>query len=169
MSKISKKAKFVVAGAVALTMIGGGVAFAYWSTTGEGSGSATSSNGASDLTISQTNAPSGLAPSVAPVDVTGSITNNAPNSAYVNQLTVEITGVDAGHPGCSAADFGLTTGSSPLSKLGATQTLTRPVTTELASGGSVSFPAFKIGFANDPSASQDACKGALPQLKFTTN
>ena len=168
MSKISKKAKFVVAGAVALTMIGGGVAFAYWSTTGQGSGSATSSNGASNLTISQTNAPSGLAPSVAPVVVTGSITNNAPNSAYVNQLTVEIISVN-GAPGCSVANFGVTEGSTALVKDSAQQTLVLDVKDELNAGETVSMPAFKIGFANDPSASQDACKGALPQLTFTTN
>jgi hypothetical protein len=168
MSKISKRAKFVVASAVALTIAGGGVAFAYWSTTGEGSGSATSSAGDSDLTITQTNEPSDLAPSVAPVEVTGSITNNAPNSAYVNEFTVEITSVN-GAPGCDATNFGVTTGSTALLKATAKQKLVLNVKKELAKDGSAAFPAFNIGFANDPINSQDECKGAVPQLTFTTN
>ena len=173
MGKISKRAKVVVAGTALLTAIGGGVAFAYWSTTGTGSGTATSSAGASSLTITQATAPADLAPGVAPEAVTGTITNKAANSAYVNTITVTITGVDSGHPTCSAADFGLTAGApgtTALTKSGAKQTLTLNVQQELAAtNGSVNFPAFAIGFANDPGSAQDGCKGATPQLSYATN
>jgi hypothetical protein len=170
MRKISRKAKIVVASSVALTALGGGVAFGYWSTTGSGTGTANSSAGAANLTVAQGDAPTGLAPSVAPVSVPGTITNNAPNSAYVNQFTVQITGVDAAHAaGCSAADYGLTTGDVALVKSSAVQVLALPVADELNSGETVNFPAFKIGFANDPGNVQDGCKGAVPQLSFSTN
>lgn len=170
MRKITKRAKIVVAGALVLATVSGGVAFAYWSTTGTGSGTANTSTGASNLSIAQTGAPTDLAPGVAPEAVTGTITNNAANSAYVNTITVTIAGVDSAHSAtCHAADYGLTTGSTALSKSGAVQTLTLDVKQELASNGSVSIPAFNLGFANDPSNPQDGCKGAIPQLSYTTN
>ena len=170
MRKISKRAKVVVGAAVALTAIGGGVAFAYWSTTGTGSGTATTSQGASNLSITQTGAPSNLAPEVAPGAVTGTITNNAANSAFVNKFTVKITGVDEAHAAtCSAADYGLTTGDVALVKSSATQQLVLDVQTELHTGQTVAFPAFKVGFANDAAALQDGCKGATPQLSYSTN
>jgi hypothetical protein len=170
MRKISKKARFVVAGSVALALVGGGVAYGYWSTTGSGSGTANTSAGNSNLSVQQGAIPANLAPSVAPASVPGTITNNAPNSAYVDQLTVTITGVDAAHAAtCTAADYGLTTDGAALAKSSASQTIVLDVQQELASGGSVSFPSFKIGFANDASAAQNGCKGAVPQLSFSTN
>lgn len=169
MRKITKKTAVIVAGSTLLVAVGGGIAFAFWSSTGTGSGTATASAGASNLTITQASAPSDLAPNVAPEAVTGSISNGAANSAYVNTLTVTITGVDDAHATCSAADFGLTTGSAALDKSTAKQKLILTVGTELAHGGSVSFPAFNIGFANDSANSQDGCKGAVPQLSYSTN
>jgi hypothetical protein len=170
MRKITKKTAVIVAGSTLLVAVGGGVAFAFWSSTGSGTGTAATSAGASNLTISQLTAPSDLAPDVAPEAVTGSISNGAANSAYVNTLTVTIAGVDSAHStGCSAADFGLSTGTTALVKSTAKQILTLTVGTELAHGASVAFPAFDIGFANDPANSQDGCKGAVPQLSYATN
>jgi hypothetical protein len=170
MRSISKKAKVTMVAAIALAAMTGGVAYAFWSSTGTGSGSATSSAGTSNLAITQTGAPSDLAPGVASGSVTGTIKNNAPNSAYVNRLTVQVTGVDAGHAaGCSAADYGLSTTSAVLDKSSATQTLTLDVKSNLAPNGTVGFPDFTIGFANDAAASLDGCKGAVPQLSYTTD
>ncbi|HEY4019998.1 MAG TPA: hypothetical protein VGM75_15005 [Pseudonocardiaceae bacterium] len=171
MRKITKKTAVIVAGSTLLVAVGGGVAFAFWSSTGTGSGTAAASAGTGLVTISQATAPSDLAPNVAPEAVTGTISNSNPNSAYVNSLIVTISGVDSAHSaGCSATDFGLTTGTTALAKSATTkQSLTLAVGTELAHGASVNFPTFNIGFANDSANSQDGCKGASPTLSYSTN
>ena len=169
MRKITKKTAVIIAGSTLLVAVGGGVAFAYWSSSGTGTGSATTSAGASNLTITQTGAPADLAPGVAPEAITGTIANGAANSAYVNSLTVTITGVTGGAAGCTAQDYGLTTGTAALVKSSASQTINLPVGQNVASGASTSFPAVNIGFANDPASNQDACKGATPTLSYSTN
>lgn len=175
MRKITKKTAVIIAGSSLLVAVGGGVAFAYWTSTGSGTGSASTAPSAttSSLAVAQTNAPSGLAPGVAPVGITGTITNGGTNSVYVNTLTVTITGVDTAHAtGCSAADYGLTTsGSTALVKgsIDAPQTVQLTVAKDLAPTASVSFPAVNIGFADNATADQSGCEGATPQLTFTTN
>jgi hypothetical protein len=179
MRKITKKTAVIVAGSALLVAVGGGVAFAYWTSTGSGTGTATASSGASGVTMTQTGAPTDLAPGVAPEAVTGTVTNGAANSAYVNSLTVAITGVTGGLSGCGITDFGLTSGAPSATALvknttaaptSTVQSVNLSVGKELAAnGGFVSFPAFNIGFANDPAASQDACKGATPVLTYSTN
>jgi len=111
MSKFSRRAKIVVAGAVVLTAVGGGVAFAFWSTSGAGTGTGSTSGGASSLTVAQTAAPTDLAPGVAAEAVSGTVTNGATNNAYVNTVTVSIASVTkaSGAVGtCDATDYVLT-------------------------------------------------------------
>jgi hypothetical protein len=170
MRKITKKTAVIVAGSALLVAIGGGIAFAYWSSTGQGTGSATTSAGTSPLTISPAAGPTDLAPGVAPEALTGTIANGGTSSAYVNSLTVTITGVTGGASGCTSQDYGLTTGSTALVKgTGAPQTITVPVGRNVDSGSSTTFPTVNIGFANDPANNQDACEGATPQLSYSTN
>lgn len=169
MRKITKKTAVIVAGSTLLVAVGGGIAFAYWTSSGAGSGSATTANGDSSITISQSGTPSGLAPGVAPVAISGTIANGAANSAYVTSFTVTITGVTGGGSGCTAQDYGLTTDSTALTKSAAVQTVTIPVGQDVASGASISFPSVNIGFANDPNASQDDCEGASPVLSYATH
>lgn len=165
-----------VVGGTALALSTAGVAFAYWTTSGSNTGSATSASGAANLTVTQGTVPTGLAPSVAPVAVPGTIKNNAASSAYVTKLVVTITGVTGdgsivGSPACTAADYGLTaTGTTALSKDSTTvQTLDLSIAQELAPTAQINFPAFKIGFANDAAANQDNCKGASPTLSFVAS
>jgi hypothetical protein len=114
----------------------------------------------------------------------GTITNNAVNRAYVNTFTVTITQVlNAAQQNitaaCGVANFGVVPGSTGVvltkGAPATVQTLTLPVTTELGvanpndNSDSVAFPAFTIGVADDSANSQDACKGAAPQLSYSTN
>ncbi|MGH8963156.1 MAG: hypothetical protein ACRDWT_18525 [Jatrophihabitantaceae bacterium] len=142
--------------AAALTL--GGVALAYWSTTGSGTGSATTSTGGSNLSVSQ-DALSGLAPGVAASTISGTITNNAANSAYVNTVTASISSVDqpAGATGtCDATDYTL---ASP----------TMTVRTDVAgNGGTVTFHGATLAF-NDKATNQDGCKGATVNLAYVSN
>src|SRR6266568_1258986 len=94
MRKISITKKFIVGtAAVTALAVGGGIAYAYWSTTGSGSGSAATSNGDSALVITQTSTISGLAPGVSAQTISGTVKNNAVNSAYVDTVTVSIVSV----------------------------------------------------------------------------
>jgi len=173
MNKFTKRTLAIGAGAAVLASAG--VAYAYWTTSGSNTGSATSSAGAANLTVTQGTVPTGLAPSVAPAAVPGTIKNNAANSAYVTKLQVTITGVtgvgtaDATHPACTAADYGLSTGSTALAKSSAVQTIALPINDELDSLETINFPAVNVGFANDSAANQDTCKGATPQLSFVVS
>ena len=159
MRKISKTKKFIIGGAaVTAVAVGAGVAYAYWTTTGTGSGTASTSAGASNLTITQTSDSSGLAPGVAAQTITGTVKNNASNSAYVTSVTVSIASVTkaAGATGtCDATDYTLT---------GATM----PVTTDVAPGASAPFTGATLAF-NNKATNQDGCKGATVNLSYASN
>ena len=157
---MSTKHKVVVATAALLVVGTGTAAYAYWSTSGAGTGSAVTSGGAADLTVTQTAAPTDLAPGVAPGAISVSVKNNAANDVQVNQVVVSITGVtapssDATHP-CSAADYAL---SNPTMTSGAGV---------LAAGSTVSFSGASLAF-NPTAANQDGCKGATVQLAYAVS
>ena len=154
MGTFSRKAKLVVAGAVALTAVGGGVAFAYWSTTGSGTGTGSTSTGASSLVVSQTSAPTDLAPGVAAEGISGTVKNTATNNAYVHTVTVSIASVTATGT-CDATDYTL---SNP----------TVTINTDLTPGQTVPFSGPTLGF-NDKATNQDGCKGATVNLAYSTN
>ena len=60
------------AGAVLLT---GGVAFAFWSSTGTAAGAAVVATTASELTVSQVGTPTGLFPGGDPIDIVARVDN----------------------------------------------------------------------------------------------
>src|SRR4051812_3400163 len=107
-----KSRKFaIVAGSTVGALALGGVAFAYWSTTGSGTGSAATSAGASNLSVVQTNTPSNLYPGGPARAIEGTVTNsNAADgqSQYVDTVTVSIDSITqaAGASGaCTADDY----------------------------------------------------------------
>ena len=158
MARISKKVAAVGA-AVAIVAAGAGAAYAYWSTTGTGSGSAATSAGASNLTITQTAAPTNLAPNVAAGTISGSVKNNATNSAYVNSVSVVIASVTGPNitvsTPCDASDYTLSNGTMTVGQ-------------DLAAGASASFSGATLGF-NDKATNQDGCKGATVNLAYSSN
>ena len=100
----------------ALVLIGSGTAaFAYWSSTGMGSGTASTSTGAPNLTVTQASAPSGMAPGIDATAITATVTNNADSKAMVSQVVVSIASVtkalDAPAGTCDASDYTL---SNPI-------------------------------------------------------
>src|SRR4051812_22011599 len=110
MRKISKKLVIGTA-ATAIVAAGAGVAFAYWTTSGTGTGSAHTGNVAG-ITINQTTTVSDLYPGGSAADLAGNFTNTNPSAAYVKQVTVAVdpawsAKADLTLPACSAADFTL--------------------------------------------------------------
>ena len=152
-----KSRKFaIVAGSTVGALAIGGVAFAYWSTSGSGTGSAATSAGASNLSIVQTSTITGLAPGVAAKSITGIVTNNAANSAYVDTVTVSIDSVTpAGSGACTADDYTI---NSPV----------MDVQQDLAAGAHTGFSGASIEFV-DSASNQDGCKGATVNLAYASN
>jgi len=147
--------------AVAVAVLGGGVAaYAYWTgTTATGTGSATTGSESSSLVITQTAAPTDLAPGAAPGAVAGTIQDTGTSDAEVAAVTVSIASVTpaVGAVGtCSASDY----------------TLANPamaVNVELVPNAAATpFSGATLGF-NDTSANQDGCQGAVVGLSYASS
>src|SRR4051812_26049757 len=82
----------IVAGTVAAVLIGGGVAAAYWTTGGSGTGTAAAGTSA-NVTVAQTSTISNLYPGGPSSPVAFTITNSNPGPVYVGAVTVAIASV----------------------------------------------------------------------------
>ncbi len=108
------------------------------------------------LTVIQTSRMAGLAPTVAPVAITGLVRNNGPDSTVVAAVDVAITAITTapGRTGtCDASDYVL---------LGTRM----PVNQTLEPGGTAPFVGAAIGF-RDKAINQDACQHATIHLRYT--
>jgi len=151
MSKISKKTLTIVF-AVALTLGGAGVAFAYW--TADGTGSGTAATGTTDsLVVNQTSVITGMGPGVAAQTLAGNFDNPNDGPTYVTTVTASITGVTGGEGSCTAADYTLSDA-------------TMDVNAEVPKGdGMGNWTGATIAF-NNTAANQDGCKGATVNLSY---
>jgi hypothetical protein len=129
-------------------------AYAYWSTTGAGTGSATTGT-TQNIVVNQTTTVTGLAPGLAPVALTGTFNNPNPNTVRVGNVTATVS-VPASAVGCSAADYAITGTGTP------------------GNGGLVpsgnaqgSWSGLSIAFANDPARNQDACKTVAITINYS--
>lgn len=156
MSKKSKRLS-VGLGLFLVFALAAGGAYAYWTNSGTGSGTAaTSSPAAGQLTVSGTPI-TGLAPGVAAKPLAGTIANPAGSGSdfHVSGLAATIT-IDAAHvtAGCGASDY----------------TLVQPsgITGDLAPGASLPFSSGTIAF-NNKVTNQDFCKGATVTINYTVS
>lgn len=160
MRKMTKKNKIAaVCAAAVLTSVGGGVAFAYWTTTGSGDGSATT--GTNDaITVVQTSTVTGLQPGGTAQTLRGNFNNLNTSPVYVTDVVASIASVAkaTGAPDgtCDASDFSL---------VGATMAVGH----EVASGEGVDgWGGATIAFNNKTGANQDGCKGATVNLAYVS-
>ncbi|HEY8717707.1 hypothetical protein [Pengzhenrongella sp.] len=171
MRTLSKKTSAVVASAALLGLVGSGVAYAYWTTSGLGAGTASTSAGAADLSVTQDATPvlTALYPGATSQTVHGTVTNNAANSASVATITGYVTVVKAvGAPGgtCDETDYVLG-GSSTATAL-APVAATSFAAGEIAAGGSKAFT-YSLAFNNKALTNQDACKGAVVTINYNAS
>lgn len=149
----NKKRFAAVAATAAAVLVGGGIAVAYWTTTGSGSGSATTANPSGTLTVNQTNTITDLYPGITPVDIDLEIVNPDAAPYYVDEVVVAID--DSAFPvGCTAADYVVTDGTIDDDVPGS-------ATTAYTGTGA------SIAMVNS-ATNQDACKGVTVPLTFTT-
>jgi hypothetical protein len=152
--------KKVITGVVAGTIVlgGSGVALAYWTTAGSGSGEASTSSTDAKLITQQKGTVSNLFPGGAPQNVVGTVTNDGPSSVFVRQVEVKISGVpNRIGTGCDASDYTI---ANPIV----------PVNAELAKKGDlVEIHGATIKFNNKADEDQNDCKGAIVSLQFVVS
>jgi hypothetical protein len=134
-------------------------AYAYWTTTGNGTGSATTGTD-HGVTVNQTSPSSGLYPGGS-VALSGNFTSNPANSGnvWVTSVSASIdpfsVQANLSEPACTDADFFLS-GSAPVGQ---------DITPGAANG---SWSGISLNMTN-AAANQDNCKNVTVPLSFTSN
>lgn len=153
----SKLVRIAVLGAAIVVVAIGAVAgYAYWTSTGSGSGDAAvgtdSGVKVSDVSFSATLYPG------ATVDVSATMTNQSGDSKVkVDDLKLDVAGISTDTVGCDAKWFTYSEGNnSPqyLAKSG-------------AAGDAATITAGTLSMSDEAAVNQDACKGAKVTLPLT--
>ena len=138
-----------------------GIAYAYWTAGGSGTGSATTRPTTAALTAVQTSTISNMYPGDDAQTLTGNFTNPNPGPIYVSTVTAAISSVTKaeGAPAgvCDASDYSLTD---------AVMTVNEEVPAGTAQG---SWTGADLQFNNKSDASQDACKDAVITLTVASD
>jgi hypothetical protein len=150
--RITKK-KLGTLVAAALLVGGSGAAYAFWTAGGTGDGTATTGTN-SGITVNQTSSIAGLAPGSGAQTLSGDFDNSNGGAVFVTSVNVTVVSTDT--PGCGPTDY--TVGGAAL------------VGAQVPSGVGVgSWSGLTIQFNNKPAVNQDACKGAVVALAYTSN
>jgi len=154
----TQKTTAVVGGTIAAVLVGG-VAFAYWTTSGSGSGTGYTTAGVSDqLSFTQASL-TDMYPGDSSQPLTVTVKNTSGESAYVATVKAYIT---TDKPGCTGADFKL--GGSAAPSTVATAAALSWTATDLAAGAQADASS-TIQF-NNTGANQDACKSATVTVNY---
>lgn len=143
--------------AVAVAAVSGGLAFAYWTSTGTGAGSA-ATGASTDFTVTSIAAVGpALTPGGAAQTVGFTVANASPGSLDLSSVVVTIANPDGtawvAVPGCSAADYAI---ASPTIVYG-----------QIAPGTGVDGTVTVA--MNDLATNQDACKTVTVPLYFVAS
>ena len=161
MRKLTKRT--AVAGVGAAALVTAGIAYAYWTTTGFGSGTGATTAGVIN-TLSFTQTP--LVSAMYPGDSSQSLSVTVANTHLAQK--VYVTGVSAyittGNAGCTGADFNLN-GSTTSIDAGSAVPLTW-TPQELDAGGLDTDDATGTVQFNNTGDNQDACKGAVVTIHY---
>ena len=154
MPQSNRKRSAIGVVAVILLLVGG--AYAYWTITGSGTGSATTGDVAA-ITVNQNTVLEAMYPGDSPQTISGDFTNGNDGSVYVGTVTASISSVTkaVGAPAgtCDATDYTLTNAAMT-------------VNAEVPSGTDVgAWTGATLQF-NNKATNQDACKGATVNLAY---
>ena len=136
----------------------GGVALAYWTQGGSGSGTASAGTPVV-ITVNQTGSPSGLYPGGPSAALAGTFTNTNASPVTISSVTAAVHAfashtVDATKPDCTQADFAIagTSGANVV-----------PSGTAVGSWSGLTVHMLDNGL------NQDNCKGAAITIDYTAN
>ena len=150
MPRLSRKKKIAVV-AAAILLAGSGAAFAYWTTTGSGTGKADNATSNGTLTLHAT-FDNGMTPGSSRT-VTYTADNSGTSSLFVNTITPTVS-IDAAHSDCAATNF-------QINPTAANVRVAAGATGVAAGTGTLQFL--------DTTQNQDACKGATVTLTLASN
>ncbi|MGH9039460.1 MAG: hypothetical protein ACRDZ3_04445 [Acidimicrobiia bacterium] len=156
--------KIAVISVVAAGALVAGTAFAYWSTTGSGTGSASTAEGVVDKLLITNPLIAPMFPGDTEQNVTVTVKNDAASqSVYVSDVSAYITTSDLE---CTGDDFLLDGAAAPSDE---DQAVSLAWTAqELAAGASDTIAA-TIQFNNDSLSEQDACKGVAVTVHYVAS
>jgi hypothetical protein len=144
--------------ALVAVLVIAGAAFAYWTTTGSGEGSADTGT-TQAVTVNQTSTVTDLAPGSGTQPLSGDFDNPNSGPVYITAVAAEVTEVNdaLGDPivGCSAADYTI----AGTGAVGASVP---------AGNGEGSWGNLTIAF-NNTADNQDACKNAQLVISYTAS
>ncbi len=160
---LNKKTAGVVL-AVSLVIGGGGVAFAYFTSGGSGSGSANvGTTGATDFAITQSGPQGALYPGGAPLAFTVQAQNTGTAEEHVDDITATVASDGSGNA--------LDTAGNPVTGCLATWfTVESPVPVDATLGpDAYSAPVDSTIAMTEQGVDQDACQGVTVELVFATS
>jgi hypothetical protein len=152
---MKKQARFVALAVGALAVAVAGVAFAFWTQGGSGSGGATAGT-TSAITVNQTSTPIGLYPGGPAQALSGTFTNPNPHAVQISGVTAAVRPFsvqgDSAKPACTEADFVVGGTSGPVT---------------VPSGTGVgAWSGLTVSLVNGTD-NQDNCKGVSITLDYT--
>jgi hypothetical protein len=153
MPRLFARKKIVALGATCFLLATAG-AYAYWTQSGSGAGSA--ATGTTDgITVNQTSTPSALYPGGPAQAISGNFDNPNDGKVRVATVVVSISSIEGSPAGCTVADYQL-------------NNATATVNAEIDPGdgvGSWSGPTIQM---LNTGSNQDGCKDAVVNLSFTS-
>jgi hypothetical protein len=162
----SKKRVAAIGALTAATLVGGGMAVAYWTAGGAGAGGATTGSVADFTIVNQTTTGDLLAPDGPIQTARFNVHNPGTGTQYVNQVTVSVANSDGSAwvavSGCSADDF-IIGGEQP----GTPHII--DVDENVGTGLNSSQQSVTIQMWNDTANPQDACQGVSVPLHYAVS
>lgn len=152
--------KIVAGTAAGVATVGSlGVAFGWWSTTGNGFGEGSTTAGVSDILTFDTADLTAMFPGDESQDLTVTVTNTSGESVYVDAVEAWVT---TGNVGCDGSDFLLNGAAAPST---AETAVELTWTDQDMAAGSSDDATGTIQF-NNKAVDQDACKGATVTVHY---
>jgi hypothetical protein len=161
MRKISKTAKLAVAGVSVGTLALSGVAYAYWTTGGSGTGSGSTAAGAANQLSVAGDVANAMFPGDNPQTVTATVTNNGTENYRVQTLSAYVT-TDKGSD-CTGDNY-LINGNPAPSTSGTAVDLS--ITAKDLAPSGTQTKTFTMQFNNKAATNQDLCKSAAVTIHY---
>ena len=149
--RFTKKSRTIIAGAAVVGFVSAGVAYAYWTTSGTGSGTAATGT-VVGITVNQTTSPTGLYPGGPAQPIAGNFDNSNSGAVYVASVSAALGTLPTG---CLPADF--------------TIAGTALVNANVAAGTGVGSWSGLTITMNNTGVSQNACKASSIPLVLTSS
>ena len=156
--RVRSNRKKTIAGIVAFMMLGAIAAFAYWSASGAGEGSAATGEVEEEVIVNQVSVIGNLRPGGAAQELSGTFDNPNDEPVFITSVTATldsvVDGVGVPIVGCTTADYALV---DPIMDVDA----------EIPAGDDQgAWEGATLAFDNDPLVDQDACQGATVVITY---